>query len=117
MSDAEEPRSEEMPEMDAEGTGSQEPEQQEEVGTAQQGTEEGQRLRLNFDDVDPEYANFCTVSARQGEVFLSFGKAFAPSEELKVDTQIVMSLQNVKQLYEAMGRLLQQQVEQQQGGS
>jgi len=107
MSDVEEPRPEEVSEMDAEGTGREQPEQQEDVGAAR-GNEEGQEVRLNFDDVDPEYANFCTVSARQGEVFLSFGKAFAPAEELKVDTQIVMSLNNVQQLYQAMGRLLQQ---------
>ncbi len=112
MSDVEEPGAEEVTDVSAEGTGSEEPEQQEDVGAAQ-ADQEGQEVRLNFDDVEPEYANFCTVSARQGEVFLSFGKAFAPAEELKVDTQIVMSLNNVHQLYQAMGRLLQQQAQEQ----
>jgi len=66
------------------------------------------QVRLLLEGVVPEYANFCTITARQGEVFLSFGKAFAPSAELKIDNQIVMSLRNVEQLHEAMGRLLEQ---------
>ena len=70
-----------------------------------------QRVRLNFEGVSPEYANFCTLTVRQGEVFMSFGKAFVPGEDLKVDSQIVMSMRNVRQLYEAMGRLLEQQEE------
>ena len=67
-----------------------------------------QQVRLNFEGVSPEYANFCTLTVRQGEVFMSFGKAFVPTNELKVDRQIVMSLRNVQQLHQAMGRLLEQ---------
>ena len=73
-------------------------------------TPQGQRqMRLNFEGVNPEYANFCTLTVRQGEVFLSFGKAFVPGNELKVDTQIVMSMRNVQQLHQAIARLLEQQ--------
>ena len=71
--------------------------------------EQGQQVRLSFEGVKPEYANFCTLTMRQGEVFLSFGKAFVPTNELKVDSQIVMSLRNVQQLHQAMGRLIEQQ--------
>ena len=71
--------------------------------------EQGQQVRLSFEGVKPEYANFCTLTMRQGEVFMSFGKAFVPTNELKVDSQIVMSLRNVQQLYQAMGRLIEQQ--------
>ena len=66
------------------------------------------QVRLNLEGVAPEYANFCTISVRQGEVFLSFGKAFAPTTELKIDNQIVMSLRNVEQLYETLSRMLEQ---------
>jgi len=68
-----------------------------------------QQIRLNLEGVKPEYANFCTLTVRQGEVFMSFGKAFVPTSELKVDTQIVMNIRNVQQLHEAMGRLLEAQ--------
>jgi Protein of unknown function (DUF3467) len=71
--------------------------------------EQGQQVRLSFEGVKPEYANFCTLTMRQGEVFMSFGKAFVPTNELKVDSQIVMSLRNVQQLHQAMGRLIEQQ--------
>ena len=71
-----------------------------------------QQVRLNFEGVSPEYANFCTLTVRQGEVFLNFGKAFVPGNELKVDSQIVMSLRNVQQLHQAIGRLLEQQANQ-----
>jgi hypothetical protein len=82
----------------------------------EQGQEEAQaptaqQIRLNLEGVKPEYANFCTLTVRQGEVFMSFGKAFVPTNELKVDTQIVMSLRNVQQLHQAMGRLLEAQPE------
>ena len=70
-----------------------------------------QQLRLNFANVTPEYANFCTFAVRQGEVFMSFGKAFVPSPELKIDKQVVMSLKNFSQLHDAMGRLLEAQSE------
>jgi len=82
---------------------------QEQPGAAQQPPAGAQQVRLNFEGVTPQYANFCTLTVRQGEVFMSFGKAFVPTNELKVDSQIVMSLRNVQQLYQAMSRLLQQQ--------
>jgi len=88
----------------------EEPEVQEETPVEQEeGAQGPQQVRLNFEAVKPEYANFCTLTVRQGDVFMSFGKAFAPARELKVDAQIVMSLRNVQQLYQAMGRLLEQQ--------
>ena len=68
-----------------------------------------QQIRLNFEGVKPEYSNFCTLTVRQGDVFLSFGKAFAPAEELRVDKQMVMSVRNVQRLHDAMGRLLESQ--------
>ena len=110
MGEEDRPRQEEA--TDVEGAADVEP-SQEQAGAGQQG-QQGQRVRLNFDGVKPQYANFCTLTARQGEVFLSFGNAFAPEEELQVDTQIVMSMRNVQQLYQAMGRLLQQQEQQEQ---
>ena len=67
-----------------------------------------QRVRISFEGVKPEYANFCTLTARGDEVFISFGKAFATSSELKADSQVVMSVRNVQQLHQAMGRLLEQ---------
>jgi len=70
------------------------------------------RVKLNFAGVTPQYANFCTFAVRGGEVFISFGKAFVPTEELKVDTQIVMSLRNLEQMHQAIGRVLQQAQEQ-----
>lgn len=84
------------------------------VPEAQEATEvetaaEQQQIRLNFENVKPEYANFTTLTVRQGDVFLSFGKAFAPAEELKVDKQMVMSVRNVQRLHQAMGRLLESQ--------
>ena len=110
MGEEDRPRPEET--TDVEEAASAGPARQEQAGAGQQ--EQGeQRVRLNFDGVKPQYANFCTLTARQGEVFLSFGNAFAPEEELQVDTQIVMSQRNVEQLYQAMGRLLQQQEQQQ----
>jgi len=66
------------------------------------------RIRINMQGVAPEYANFCTLTVRQGEVFMSFGKAFGPANELRVDKQVVMSLPNVEQLHQAMGRMLEQ---------
>jgi hypothetical protein len=84
------------------------------VPDAQEATEvetapEQQQIRLNFEGVKPEYANFCTLTVRQGDVFLSFGKAFGGTDELHVDKQMVMSLRNVQQLHQAMGRLLENQ--------
>ena len=110
MGEEDRPRPEEATNVDeaAADTG---PPRQEQAGAGSP-DQQGQRVRLNFDGVKPEYANFCTLTARQGEVFLSFGNAFAPEEELQVDTQIVMSLRNVQQLYQAMGRLLKQQEQQ-----
>lgn len=67
------------------------------------------QMRLNFAGITPQYANFCTMAVRQGEVFMNFGKAFVPSNELKIDEQIVMSMNNFKQLHEAMGRMLEAQ--------
>ncbi len=79
--------------------------QERETGRAAQ----GQQVRLNVEDVSPEYANFCTLTVRQNEVIMSFGKAFAPSEELDVDNQIVMSMDNIQNLYTTLGQLLEQQ--------
>jgi hypothetical protein len=104
MAEEAEDRTEETEEEAAEET-------QEQVGTGQQPAQQ-QRMRLNFEGVSPQYANFCTLTVRQGEVFLSFGKAFVPTDELKVDSQIVMSMRNVQQLHQAMGRLLEQQKQQ-----
>jgi hypothetical protein len=73
-----------------------------------------QQIKINFEGVQPEYANFCTLSVRQGEVFMSFGKAFVPAKELKIDRQIVMSLRNVQQLHQALTNLLKQVAERQQ---
>jgi len=70
------------------------------------------RVKLSFAGVTPQYANFCTFAVRGGEVFISFGKAFVPTEELKVDTQIVMSLRNLEQMHQAIARVLQQAQEQ-----
>ena len=101
---------EEMPEEGFEQEETEEEEQElEEATQAPQGQ---QQVRLNFEGVNPEYANFCTLTVRQGEVFLNFGKAFVPGNELKVDTQIVMSMRNVQQLHQAIGRLLEQQAQQ-----
>lgn len=79
------------------------------AATDVEGAPAQQQIRLNFEGVKPEYANFCTLTVRQGDVFLSFGKAFVPSNELRVDKQIVMSLRNVQQLHQAMGRLVEAQ--------
>lgn len=94
----------------------EEEQQEEQIETPQEVTDEdlpegaqGQQIRLNVEDVTPEYANFCTLTVRQGEVFMSYGKAFAPGNELKVDNQIVMSMRNMQQLHQAIGRLLEQQ--------
>jgi hypothetical protein len=77
-------------------------------GAAQRPVTGAGQVRLNFEGVTPQYANFCTLTVRQGEVFMSFGKTFLPTNELKVDSQIVMSLRNVGQLHQAMTRLLEQ---------
>jgi hypothetical protein len=101
--------------MADEGLPEEELEQEEELAEeaeeleAPQAPQGQQQVRLNFEGVSPEYANFCTLTVRQGEVFLNFGKAFVPGNELKVDSQIVMSLRNVQQLHQAIGRLLEQQ--------
>jgi len=68
----------------------------------------GQRIRISFEGVRPEYANFCTLTLRGDEIYMSFGRAFGPTTELKIETQIVMSVKNVQQLHTAMGRLLEQ---------
>ena len=73
----------------------------------QLGQPQARQVRLNLEGVQPEYANFCSLAARQSEVFMSFGRAFAPAEEMKVDTQIVMSVDNIRQLHQALGRLLE----------
>ncbi len=94
----------------------EEPEEEEEgqqraeaaPGAPQQPVTAPGQVRLNFEGVTPQYANFCTLTVRQGEVFMSFGKTFLPTNELKVDSQIVMSLRNVGQLHQAMTRLLEQ---------
>jgi hypothetical protein len=75
---------------------------------------EGRKMRLNFQDVSPQYANFCAMDVRQGEVRMNFGKTFLPSPELKIDEQIVMSIGRFKQLYEALGRMLEAQEQQDQ---
>jgi hypothetical protein len=72
------------------------------------GAPAGQRIRISFEGVRPEYANFCTLTLRGDEIYMSFGRAFGPTTELKIETQIVMSLKNVEQLHVAMGRLLEQ---------
>lgn len=108
--DEEEMQEEEL-EMEEEDVEEEEAEERQQVNVPDAGPQQPQRVRLNFDEVSPQYANFCTLNVRQGEVFLSFGKAFVPSEELKIDSQIVMSIRNVKQLYQAIGRVLQQQGE------
>ena len=94
-----------------ESTEEEEAQQNQQVNMPEAGAQQPQRVKLNFDEVSPQYANFCTLNVRQGEVFMSFGKAFVPSEELKIDSQIVMSIRNVKQLYQAIGRVLKQQGE------
>jgi hypothetical protein len=76
--------------------------------------EQGRKMRLNFQDVTPQYANFCTMDVRQGEVRMNFGKTFLPSPELKIDEQIVMSVGRFKQLHEALGRMLEAQKNQEQ---
>jgi len=86
----------------------EEEEQAAEAGAPQEPVAAPGQVRLNFENVTPEYANFCTLTVRQGEVFMSFGKTFLPTNELKVDSQIVMSLRNVGQLHQAMTRLLEQ---------
>ncbi len=68
----------------------------------------GRKIKVNFDDAKRQYANFCTLSARKGEAFLSFGQAFPPVKELKVDTQVAMSMQNAAQLHSALTKLLKQ---------
>ena len=73
---------------------------------------QGRRMRLNFQGVTPQYANFCTMDIREGEVRMNFGKTFLPSPELKIDEQIVMSVGRFKQLHEALGRMLEAQQEQ-----
>jgi hypothetical protein len=75
---------------------------------AEGGAPAGQRIRISFEGVRPEYANFCTLTLRGDEIYLSFGRAFGPTTELKIETQIVMSVKNVEQLHVAMGRLLEQ---------
>ena len=75
---------------------------------AEGGAPAGQRIRISFEGVRPEYANFCTLTLRGDEIYLSFGRAFGPTTELKIETQIVMSVKNVQQLNVAMGRLLEQ---------
>jgi hypothetical protein len=94
------------------------PEQPAPEATAQTGNQAAPaqgRVRLNFEGVVPQYANFCTFAVRGGEVFLSFGKAFVPTEELKIDTQVVMSIRNLQQMHQAIGRLLQQVAQQERG--
>jgi len=80
--------------------------------TAENAAQADGRVRLSLAGVTPEYANFCTLTARQNEVFMSFGKAFVPSSTLQVDSQVVMRMTNIKQLHDAMGRLLEGQPEQ-----
>lgn len=75
---------------------------------AEGGAPAGQRIRISFEGVRPEYANFCTLTLRGDEIYMSFGRAFGPTTELKIETQIVMSVKNVEQLHVAMGRLLEQ---------
>ena len=75
---------------------------------AEGGAPAGQRIRISFEGVRPEYANFCTLTLRGDEIYMSFGRAFGPTTELKIETQIVMSAKNVQQLHVAMGRLLEQ---------
>ena len=75
---------------------------------AEGGAPAGQRIRISFEGVRPEYANFCTLTLRGDEMYMSFGRAFGPTTELKIETQIVMSAKNVQQLHVAMGRLLEQ---------
>ena len=74
---------------------------------AEGGAPAGQRIRISFEGVKPEYANFCTLTLRGDEIYMSFGRAFGPTTELKIETQIVMSMKNVQQLHVAMGRLLE----------
>jgi len=67
-----------------------------------------QRIRINFEGAKRDYANFCTLMAREGEIILNFGKQFGPATELKVDSQVIMNLQSAQQLQKALGQLMEQ---------
>lgn len=75
---------------------------QEQAGAA------GRQIRLNVQGVTPDYANFCTVALGQDEVFFNFAKVFGASEEVKVDSQIFMSIRNAKRLSMILARLIEQ---------
>lgn len=68
----------------------------------------GRQLRLNMSGVSPQYANFCTVALGQDEVFFNFAKVFALGEEVKVDSQVFMSIRNAKRLNMILQRLIEQ---------
>jgi hypothetical protein len=79
-------------------------------GEARQPKQEGagRQLRLNLQGVEPQYANFCTVALGQDEVFFNFAKVFGLGEEVKVDSQIFMSVRNAKRLSMILQRLIEQ---------
>ena len=74
----------------------------------EEATPQGRQIRLNMQDVSPEYANFCTVALGQDEVFFNFAKVFGGAEEVKVDSQIFMSIRNAKRLSMILNRLIEQ---------
>ena len=75
------------------------------------GKERGKKrkVKLNFDEAETTYANFCTLSGRRDEVYLCFGQAFPPVKDLKVETRVVMSRKNAAQLHGALTKLLKKQ--------
>ncbi len=68
----------------------------------------GRQIRLNVAGITPTYANFCTVALGQDEVFFNYAKIFGPSEEVKVDSQVFMSIRNAKRLSLILARLIEQ---------
>ena len=68
----------------------------------------GRQIRLSLAGVQPDYANFCTVALGQDEVFFNFAKVFGISDEVKVDSQIFMSVRNAKRLSIILQRLIEQ---------
>jgi len=68
----------------------------------------GRQIKLSLEGVEPEYANFCTVALGQDEVFFNFAKVFGLAEEVKVDSQLFMSVRNAKRLSLILNRLIEQ---------
>ena len=83
-------------------------EEMEESRNSEEETSQKEGPSLNFDDAQRYHANFCAFGAQGDEVLLNFGTAFQAADELDVDVQILTSLQNARQMHQALGRLLGQ---------